>query len=479
MATLERFRQRVVETGFPVPTPHWEDDPLFNIDDHIHHVALPEPCDQRALMDFLSDLASTPLDYKRPLWQVHVVDRVNGGSAVALRFHHCIGDGTAMMAVAQRLFDTEPDAPPDREIPPTPPPKAGLFDRVVRPVQQSGQLVSDIIQGGLDLVMHPSHALALPQLAARSAGVAISTLLKWPDPASPLKGKLGLAKRVAWSEPVALDDVKEIGRLAGAKVNDVLVAAMAGALRHYMQERNAAVDGMTIRAVVPVDLRPPERAMELGNHFGLTFLDMPVGISGPLARLQATKSKMDTIKQSPEAFVFMNIIGFFGLTPKPIEDLALVIFGSKATLVFTNVAGPRATLYFAGATVERLIFWVPHPADLGMGVAIFSYNNLVTVGVVTDAGLVPDPEKIAVEFDREFARLLAAVQAAAAEALAAQAVATQAEPTHCAATTAAGTPCKNRALAGSAYCRVHQAKAAELSSEGLTITEQPVEKTEL
>ena len=108
VATLERFRQRVVETGFPVPTPHWEDDPLFNIDDHIHHVALPEPCDQRALMDFLSDLASTPLDYKRPLWQVHIVDRVNGGSAMVLRFHHCVGDGTAMMAVAQRMFDTAP-----------------------------------------------------------------------------------------------------------------------------------------------------------------------------------------------------------------------------------------------------------------------------------------------------------------------------------------------------------------------------------
>ena len=157
-------------------------------------------------MDFLSDLASTPLDYKRPLWQVHVVDRVNGGSAVALRFHHCIGDGTAMMAVAQRLFDTEPDAPPDRIIPPSRPPKAGLFDRAVRPVRQSGQLVSDIVQGGLDLLQHPSHVLDLPQLLVQSAGVAIGTLLKWPDPTSPIKGKLGLAKRVAWSEPVALDD---------------------------------------------------------------------------------------------------------------------------------------------------------------------------------------------------------------------------------------------------------------------------------
>lgn len=412
IATLPRFRQRVVETGFPVPSPHWEEDPLFNIDDHIRHVALPEPCDQRALMNFLSDLASTPLDYRRPLWQVHVVDRVDGGSAVALRFHHCIGDGTAMMAVAQRLFDVEPDAPPDRPIPQSFPPKAGLFDQFVQPVRLSGQLLGDIVQGGLDLVRHPSHALDLSALAVRSAGVAVGTLLKSPDPTSPIKGGLGIAKRVAWSEPVALREVKEIGRLAGAKVNDVLVAAMAGALRHYMQERGAAVDGVTIRAVVPVDLRPPEQAMALGNHFGLTFLDMPVGVSGPLERLNTTKSKMDAIKQSPEAFVFMNLIGFFGLTPKPVEDIALTIFGSKASLVFTNVAGPRTTLYMAGRAVERLIFWVPHPANLGMGIAIFSYNDKVTVGIVADAGLVPDPEKIAVEFDREFARLLEAVRPA-------------------------------------------------------------------
>ena len=315
-----------------------------------------------------------------------------------------------MMAIAQRLFDTEPDAPPDKVAPLARPPKAGLFDQVVRPVQQSGQLLGDLIQGGLDMVMHPSHAFDLSALVVRSAGVAVGTLLKWPDPATPLKGKLSIGKRVAWSEPVALGDVKEIGRLAGAKVNDVLVTAMAGALRHYMQGREATVDGVTIRAVVPVDLRPPDRALELGNHFGLTFLDMPVGISGPLERLQATKSKMDAIKQSPEAFVFMNLIGFFGLTPKPVEDLALMIFGSKASLVFTNVAGPRTTLYMAGRAVERLIFWVPHPANLGMGIAIFSYNDKVTVGIVADAGLVPDPETIAVEFDREFARLLEAVR---------------------------------------------------------------------
>ena len=445
---FDRFRQRVVETGRPFPTPHWEDDPYFNIDDHIHHVALPEPCDKRALLDLLSDLASTPLDYKRPLWQVHVVDKVDGGSAMVLRFHHCIGDGTGMMAVAQWLFDTDPDAPLDRPIPDLRPPKAGLFDRYVRPTQR-------IVQSGADMALHPSHAMELTQLAARGVGVAVGTLLKTPDPASPLKGRLGIAKRVAWSEPVALDDVKAIGKQTGAKVNDVLVAAMAGALRHYMQARRAKVDGLTIRAVVPVDLRPPDRALELGNHFGLTFLDLPVGVPGPMERLKITKANMDGIKESPEAAVFMNIIGIFGQTPKPLEDIAVAIFGTKATLVFTNVAGPRQPLYLAGSAVDRMIFWVPHPGNLAMGISIFSYDNKVTLGIVADAGLVPNPERITTEFGQEFTRMLAATRSTKKARPKAGAQIAQ-----CAATTSAGSPCKNRPLAGSPYCRVHQSKGA-------------------
>ncbi len=446
---LARFRQRVVETGMPYPTPHWEEDPYFNIDDHFHHVALPEPRDKQALLDLLSDIASTPLDYRRPLWQVHVVDRVDGGSALILRFHHCVGDGTALMAIAQLLFDEERDAPLER-APVKPRTRAGLLDSLARPVKRLLDQSAQAVSSGANLVLHPSQAAELAQLAAQSAGVAVGTLLKTPDPQSPLKGKLGVPKRVAWSEPVALDDVKAVGNATNAKVNDVLVAAMAGALRHYMQERGSAQDGMTIRAVVPVDLRSPGRAMDLGNRFGLVFLDLPVGTTGPLDRLRATKRAMDGIKRSPEAAVFLGILNIFGRTPRTVEDLAVGIFGSKATLVMTNVAGPRQPLYMAGSSVDRLMFWVPHPGTLGMGISILSYNGAVTLGVVADAGLVPDPEKITAEFNAEFARLHAAV------AEAGQTSAESTAPILCAATTAAGRPCKNRPLSGSRYCRMHQ-----------------------
>lgn len=444
---LRRFRQRVVEHGFPYPTPHWEDDPHFAIEDHFHHVALPEPRDKQALLGLLSDIASTPLDYKRPLWQVHIVDDVGAGSAMILRFHHCVGDGTAMMAIAQLLFDAEPDAPLDRAAPAPRPTRAGLLDSLARPVKRLLEQSAQAISSGAALVLHPEQTAELAQLAARSAGVAVGTLLKTPDPPSPLKGQLGVPKRVAWSEPVDLDTVKRVGRATDAKVNDVLVAAMAGALRHYMQARGAEVDGLTIRGVVPVDLRRPDRALELGNRFGLVFLDLPVGVSGPLARLEATRQRMGAIKRSPEAAVFLGILNIFGRTPRPVEELALTIFGSKATLVMTNVAGPRTPLYLAGSLIDRMTFWVPHPADLGMGISILSYNGQVTLGIVADAGLVPDPERIAEEFNREFDRLCAEVSGV--QSLPAQ---------RCAATTATGRACKNKPLAGSAYCRVHQPK---------------------
>ena len=97
-----RFRQRVVEHGLPIPSPHWEDMPNFDIGQHLHHVALPEPRDRKALARMLGDIVSMPLDRLQPLWQVHVIDGVEGGSALVTRFHHCIGDGTAMTALSVR-----------------------------------------------------------------------------------------------------------------------------------------------------------------------------------------------------------------------------------------------------------------------------------------------------------------------------------------------------------------------------------------
>jgi len=405
---FERFRQRVVERGMPFPVPHWEDDPHFDIDAHIRHIALPAPGDEAALLDLLSDLASTPLDYNRPLWQLHIIDGVPNGGALVLRFHHCVADGTAMMAVAPQVFDATPNAPVTPHVARPSAPPGGLLDRLAAAAQRAMSRSTQFVEESTDLLRNPGRVRQIGQGAVYHVAVAASTLLKESDPPSVFKGKVGTAKRVAWSHPLPLAQVKAVGAASGAKVNDVLVATMTGALRHYMQERQETVDGLTIRAVVPVNLRSPHRALELGNQFGIAFLDLPIGLASAEERLRLTKQAMDSIKSSGEATVFMNIIGLFGMSPKIVEDVGIGIFGTKATLAFTNVVGPRERLFLAGAAVERIIFWVPHPGTLGLGISILSYNDEVTLGIVADAGLVPDPERIAALFGYEFARLWSA-----------------------------------------------------------------------
>jgi len=409
---FDRFRQRVVEPALPVLlTPSWEEDPDFEIDRHVVRVGLPKPGGKPALMNLLSDVVSTPLDRAHPLWQVHVVERFGRGSALIMRFHHCIGDGTAMIALSLELFDLEPNARLEERQPPLPRPRAGMLDTIIRTadgvITRSAQLISSTLDTSLDLLVYPQRTVKKAGLALGGASMLVSELLRSPDPQTPFKGQFGMKKRVSWSEPIVLDDVKAIGRLCEAKVNDVLVAGMAGAIRHYLLGRGIDVDHITQRAMVPVDLRPPERALDLGNEFGLVILDLPIQVSDPLLRLRKTKENMDALKRSPEAIAVFGLFNVLGYLPKIVEDFAVDLFGSKASFVMTNVAGPRQPLYVAGVPIDRIMFWVPHPGgQLGMGVSILSYNGSVSLAVVVDANLVPDPEKITAQFAREFAEML-------------------------------------------------------------------------
>jgi len=416
LAQFERFRCRVVESALPLATPHWEEMPGFEIAQQLHHVALPAPGGQAALTALVSDLASTPLDRSRPLWDVHVVDGVDGGAALITRMHHCIGDGTASVLVARALFDDSPKG--WRETAATTPRRSvqpGLIERLFAPAidaaEWSVEQLRSIVGGAIDAATHPRQLAEKAALVLAGAGTLAAELLKTPDPLSPLKGEFGLGKRVAWSEPVRLADVKAIGAPLGAKINDVLVAAMTGALRHYLGKRGVDVDRMTVRAMVPVDLRPPGRASELGNEFGLVILELAIGSKDPLARLRRTKANMDELKRSPEAVAILALFNVFGHAPKAVEDAAVQLFGSKASVVMTNVAGPQEALYLAGVPIERVMFWVPHPGkELGMGISILSYRGAATLSVVSDAHLVPDPEAITDRFQREFASMQAAVR---------------------------------------------------------------------
>jgi hypothetical protein len=198
-------------------------------------------------------------------------------------------------------------------------------------------------------------------------------------------------------------------------------------LRSYLKGRGIDVDHTTVRAMVPVDLRPAERAGKLGNEFGLVILDLAVANARSSERLAITKARMDALKRSPEPAATRVLFDIFGRGPKAIEDFANSLFGSKASLVMTNVAGPRQVLYLAGVPIDRMFAWAPHPGkELGMAISILSYQGMASLTVIGDARLVPDPQAITDQFNREFETMRRALKADSAKAPAAKAPAKKA-----------------------------------------------------
>jgi WS/DGAT/MGAT family acyltransferase len=197
-------------------------------------------------------------------------------------------------------------------------------------------------------------------------------------------------------------EVDFVRQALGGTVNDVLTNAVTGGLRRYLAERGDLRPRLSVRAIVPVSLRPLEEMSSLGNQFGLVFLSLPVGIEDCRQRLAEVRRRMGRLKRSFEPVVAMQIMAALGASPKRVQDLIVRIFGAKGTAVLTNVPGPRQRLHFAGKPMSSFMFWVPQSARLGMGLSILSYADQVRIGVATDAGLVPDPEAVIAGMHREF-----------------------------------------------------------------------------
>lgn len=399
-----RFRQRIVEPRLGVGLPSWEDDPNFDFDRHIHHVALPAPRNRVALQELVGDLISAPLDRSKPLWDMHFVDGYGAGGALVSRMHHCIADGIALARVLLSMTDAQPDA----GIQPAAPSSSarGGLDALARPLTVGAHLTDAAMHEGFALLTHPRPELrSLVTRTAADARALDKLLLTPSDEDTVLRGKLGVAQKVTWTERIALEDVKTIGHATGTTVNDVLVAAMTGALHRYLVRRHSLVD--ELRAMIPFNLRPLDEPLprELGNRFGLVYLGLPVGMRGQRQRLEEVHRRMDSIKHSPEGAVAYGILGMIGLTPPQIEQRLVDLFSSKSTVVMTNVPGPREPIYFAGSRVAGVIAWVPAAGAIAVGISIFSYGDAVTVGLRVDAGLVPDPETIIAAFERELERL--------------------------------------------------------------------------
>jgi len=179
-------------------------------------------------------------------------------------------------------------------------------------------------------------------------------------------------------------------------------------LRSYLQRHGDAVDGLSLRALVPVNLRPPEKAYKLGNRFGLVFLDLPLGIANPVERLYAVRANMQSLKGSYQPVLSLGILAAMGAGPKVLQEQLLALLAKNATAVMTNVPGPQQPLFLAGASIASMMFWVPQSGDIGIGVSILSYDGAVQFGVISDRHLCPDPDLLIERFAPELEQLVLA-----------------------------------------------------------------------
>jgi diacylglycerol O-acyltransferase / wax synthase len=267
-------------------------------------------------------------------------------------------------------------------------------------------LGEQVLRGATALLAHPGRIGDLARLASGSAGALLGLLALPDDPPTGLKGPLRREKVAAWSRPVALDDFKAIGRATGSTVNDVLMAALAGALRRFLLDRGETLRDIDVRGVVPVNLRRPEAAGRLGNRFGLVFLALPLGIEDPLERLFEVRRRMRALKDAPQAMAIYQVLWAVGVAPRPIFDLALRIFAAKGTAVVTNVVGPKQEISIAGAPLREAMFWVPSAGRLALGVSLLSYAGKVWLGLQCDAAVIPDPAGVLEGFAAEVEALL-------------------------------------------------------------------------
>lgn len=403
---IPRFQQRVVPTTRGQRF-SWEQDPTFDLDSHVVEETLASPGDDGVLQNLVSQWMSTPLDRERPLWMCHLLQNYKGGCAVLWRIHHCMGDGLALMLVLLSVTETEPPRSETTEQAANP--LRALFGENPPGRDEARRYLEQVMPAAVGLLTGPAERLAAVSNWVKS-GVFLPTFgrmaVRLPDPRTVFKGRLGIAKRAAWSEPISLEDVQRVRHAIGGTLNDVLTNAVAGGLRRYLVRKGEVKRKLSFRAIVPVSLRPLEEMARLGNQFGLVFLSLPVGIEDPRERLAELQRRMRRLKRSFEAVVVLQVLGALGASPNAIQKLVVKIFGTKGTAVLTNVPGPQQTLYFTGEPVEGFVFWVPQSARLGMGIAIVSYAGQVRVGIATDEGLVADPESIVGGFHEEFSAML-------------------------------------------------------------------------
>ncbi len=408
---VPKLRRRVRFPRIGQGGPVWVDDPAFDIAHHVRHIAVPAPGTETELLELSGDLLAVPLDRAHPLWELWVVEGLEGGRmALVEKIHHALADGLASVELATVLLDFESHPAPSK-VPVSPPwtsrPEPREATVVARDLIRRGTAP---MRSGLSLLGALGHPVRSIRRASQLAG-AVSTLVtpRTIAPRSSINVAVGQGRRVALVRQ-ALEPLKEIETRFGVTMNDVLLAAVSGGLRAQLIGRGESIAGVTLQALVPVGM-DPHGDHRLGNKISAMIVRLPLDKADPVTRLQAVSQALGRCKERQQALVGGYITRT--LDPWPRSALAgsahLIHRQRLVNLVITNVPGPPFPLYSMGARMLEAFPIVPLAGNLSLAVAALSYDGQLSIGILADRDGCPDIDALAQGIGTSFTELLAAV----------------------------------------------------------------------
>jgi WS/DGAT/MGAT family acyltransferase len=386
---IPRYRQKL--RYIPVQNrPVWVDDRFFSLDYHVRHSALPKPGTLDQLKALCSRIMSNSLDRARPLWEIWIVEGVQGGEqfAIVSKIHHCMIDGSAGADLAQILASPDPAAEIGEPVPyiPRPAPATGellrdeLAQRALAPVRGLARLRQWWQDAEAPWSEVEQRVGAMTDLVRQTVNGSSET---------PINGRLGPHRRFDWLT-MPLDDVRDVKRVLGATVNDVVLATVAGAVRHYLARRRVDPSGLDFRVSAPVNVRTAKDAGKMGNFVSSWIVPLPLHLETPEERLAAVRESTRELKASRGALGVEMLMAAAEWLPDAAIRVASRAAAGPVNMIVTNVPGPQFPLYQLGAKLLGTYPMVPCMPDSGLGVALFSYDGRLCWGFNADPERVPD-----------------------------------------------------------------------------------------
>jgi diacylglycerol O-acyltransferase / wax synthase len=407
MHLVPRYRQKLAHVPLGQGRPVWVDDPHFNPRYHLRHSALPAPGSDEQLKNLAGRLFALPLDRTKPLWELNLVEGLDGGRfAIVSKTHHALVDGVSGVDITSVIFDTSPD----------PSPTGGAREWVPEPEPTEAELLADALLERATVPAEAARGLrALTRAPRRAVGRAGEWLvgigaMAWaglnPAPATPFNVPIGPHRRYTWVD-ADLAQFKAIKDRLGGTLNDVVIAAVTLALGRFLRRRGEQTDGLVLRAMVPVSVRADAERGALGNRVAAMWAPLPVGNADAEAVLAEIAEAMRGLKESGQAVGAQALTSLADFAPPTIMSQAARLQSRQRffNLVVTNVPGPQIPLYLLGRHLQAFYPVVPLAHHQALGIAIMSYDGRLGFGLLGDYDAIPDLEQLAADLEAAIADL--------------------------------------------------------------------------